>query len=138
MMRAGDIELVFGRIGRWKLIVALQSLAVTSTVGVGRIGRLVDGFVGIIESVDPRFDKTDIDTLEYVQVVSKWGSGQLIRHNGYNCFYSQLCDSSFSHVEIYRPRTNSSYYSSTYNNTFNRTYNTNLNNDSLLDDYQLY
>ena len=91
----------------------------------------VNSHSAIITHVGSNFNKNDISTLDSIMVTSKWGAWGLYEHYGDDCPYVmtsragtelQYMDengevfsvpvylvSEFSHVEVYRPRTNATY-----------------------------
>ena len=65
----------------------------------------IDYFIGhsaIVTSVSDSFDITDYDTLEYINLISKWGYAGLYGHRGDRCPYAE--DFQFVYLKAYRPR----------------------------------
>ena len=86
---------------------------------------------------DNGLDVNDNDTLENVELVSKWGSFGVYVHNGDECPYGNL-DSTFEYVKAYRPRVNYSYTLSEYSTTKTRTFSPNGLSNDILDKYEMY
>jgi len=82
-------------------------------------------------------DVTDIDTLENVNLISKWNLYGVYVHNGDECPYGNL-DSTFEYVKAYRPRVNYSYTLSEYSTTKTRTFSPNGLSNDILDKYEMY
>ena len=121
---------------------------------------LINWHSSIISSVEVGFNKNDINTLDKIIVKSKWSYGGLYLHKGDKCPYAenfyeverityfdeQGCEKvdekgihgyEFSHIEIYKPRTNNTYNLSGTTSELNisRTIN---GNGTITDKYGMY
>lgn len=120
---------------------------------------IINSHSAIITDVGSSFNKYDTSTLDSITVTSKWGQCGLYSHKGDDCPYIENTSgyikaeyenengeivttyiymvSEFSHIEIYRPRTNQSYTVSTTMDdlSISRTINA---GGSIVDQYGMY
>lgn len=90
----------------------------------------------IITNINPLFDLDNASTLEYIDLVSKWGMYGLYTHNGDECPYGSR-DRSFQFVKAYRPRINSTYTLNNYSSTINDSLIVDTNTPKI-DSYKMY
>lgn len=90
----------------------------------------------IIITADITFDLDDTDTLEDIDLISKWGECGVYTHNGDECPYGTK-DASFQYVTAYRPKTNASYTLSNYSSTINEAATISSSHDNT-NNYEMY